>query len=269
MRVRQPWLLRAVLALVLLGLTQPPGAQAALPRLTIGIVPQLPAWTLARRWTPVLDAWSRAAHVRLVFRTAPTIAIFERRVAAGRYSLVYLNPGDYVRYRNRYRAFGREAGWLRGILVARKEGHVRTLADLSGQTLAFPARNALAASVQPRQMLASRHIPFDVRYVGSHASVYLGVIDGLFPAGGGVQQTLALAPMSVRGQLKVLWRGPRTLPHPFAARRSLPPRLVRRLTAALVGLTASAGPALRRLGFTGFVAASDREYYRCHSGPQP
>lgn len=254
-----PW----VAMLVVLGsVTLVPAwaAVVAVPRLTIGIVPQLPAWILARRWAPLLQVWSQAAHVHLVFRTAPTIAAFERRVAAGRYDLVYLNPADYDRYRGRYRAFARGACLLQGVLVVRRDSGIRSLRQLAGQSLAFPARHALAASVQPRAALARQHIPFLPHYVGSHASVYLGVSEGLFTGGGGVQQTLSLAPLAVRQQLRVIWRGPQTLPHPFAARRSLAPALVQVLARALIRVGATQPGPLRPLGFTGFLPATDRDY---------
>lgn len=235
----------------------------AAPRvLTLGVVPQMSPWTLARLWTPVLQAWSAASGTRIVLRTAPTIRRFEHRVAQGDYALVYLNPGDYLRYRGLYRAFARGRGWLQGILVVRRGGPVSRIADLAHRVIAFPARHALAASVQPRRFLRARDIPFQARYVGSHDAVYRGVAAGLFAAGGGVRQTYGLLPAPVRSRLRVLWAGPKSLPHPFAARRTLPASLVRRLAAALLRLPRAIPGALRRLGFSGFELASDRDYTR-------
>ncbi len=182
--------------------------------LTIGIVPQMSPWTLAQRWTPVLEAWSRLAGVRLALRTAPTITAFERRVARGAYDVVYLNPADCIRNRKRYRAFARRRGQLQGILVVRRTSPVHTLTGLTGHTLAFPARHALAASIEPRHVLKDAHIAFRARYVGSHDSVYRAVAMGLFVGGGGIRRTYDL----------------------------LAPALRRRCA----GVCASCGPALRR-----------------------
>ena len=239
-----------------------PGAFAAPRVLTIGIVPQMSPWTLARRWTPVLEAWSAAVGVRIVLRTAPTIRRFERRVARGDYDLVYLNPVDYLRNRGRYRAFARGQGWLQGILVVRRKGPVRTIGELAHRLIAFPARDALAASIEPRRFLHVRGIPFETRYVGSHDAVYRAVAAGLFIAGGGARQTYDSLPAHIRRHLRVLWAGPKGLPHPFAARRTLPASLVRRLTVALVRLAQVVPGAIKRLGFTGFQATRDRDYTR-------
>lgn len=256
----------AAIGLAFLGLCAAGASWGAARELTIGIVPQMSSWALARRWTPVLEAWSRASGYAITLRTAPTITQFEQRVAQGDYDLVYLNPADYLRDRGRYQAFARGRGWLRGILVVRRGGPIYNVEGLRGQILAFPARHALAASMEPRRFLRAAHIPFRARYVGSHDSVYRGVALGLFAGGGGIERTYALLTPRVRRRLRVIWRGAKTLSHPFAARRDIPVAVVRRLTAALLHLPASVEPALKRLGFTGFLPTTDREY---RDAPRP
>jgi len=243
-------------AVLLIGLFAGSVRAEETPRvLTIGVVPQISPWALARRWTPFLRVWSRAAGVRIIFRTAPTIARFERRAARGDYDLVYLNPADYVRDRAHYRAFARPKGSLQGVLVVRKAGPIHDLAALSGHRLAFPARRAQASSIEIRRFLRQHHIAFRAHYVGSHDSVYRGVALGLFVAGGGIRQTLDAVAPDVRRQLRVLWASARTISAPFAARRSLPAPLVARLTVALLHL-----PAFEQLGFKGFDAVKVGEY---------
>ena len=247
---------------MLAGVAGAPGAFAAPRMLTIGIVPQTSPWTLARRWTPVLEAWSAAVGVRITLRTAPTIHRFERRVARGDYDIVYLNPVDYLRNRDRYRVFARGRGRLQGILIVRRKGPVRDIDELAHRVIAFPARKALAASIEPRRFLHASGIPFEIRYLGSHNAVYRAVAAGLFIAGGGVRQTYDSLPAHIRRHLRVLWSGPKGLTHPFAARRTLPAFLVRRLTVALLRLPRVVPGAIKRLGFTGFRAARDRDYTR-------
>ncbi|MHB1752085.1 MAG: phosphate/phosphite/phosphonate ABC transporter substrate-binding protein [Acidiferrobacter sp.] len=237
-------------------------ARVAPPVLTIGIVPQASPWVTAEHWTPIVQAWSRAAGVRLVLRTAPTISRFERRIARGAYDLVYLNPADYLRYRGRYRAFARGTDPLQGILVVRRGGPLRRPADLAHRVIAFPARHALAASIEPRRALHALGIPFRVHYAGSHDAVYRGVAAGLFAAGGGARQTYDALAASLRKRLTIVWAGPKSLPHPFAARRTLPAALVRRLAVALLRLPGLAPGAVKRLGFAGFRTTRDRDYTR-------
>ena len=67
-------------------------AQEAQPSLTFGIVPQQSASRLAEEWGPLLSELSRRSGVLLVFRTAPSIPVFEERLAKGAYDLAYMNP---------------------------------------------------------------------------------------------------------------------------------------------------------------------------------
>lgn len=248
---------------VVAGWSHPSGAD---PRvLSVGIVPQQPAWVLAKLWVPVLAAWSRASGVPLQFETASSIAVFEVRARARHYDLIYLNPSDYRRLdRRTYRVFARPADTLQGILVVRRSSPWRTLSQLRGSTIAFPAAHAFAASMLPRRALDQAQVRYRVRYVGSHDSVYLGVAEGLFPAGGGITQTLEMLSPGVRARLRVIWRSPQYLPHPFAALNTLSPALVARLRRGLVGLGAT--PATRALlaplAIHGFVAARSRDYRR-------
>ncbi len=97
-----------------------------------------------------------------------------------------------------YRPLVRDVGkTLYGVLVARKGGPIHSVKDLQGKTLAFPAPNALAASLQMRQELVDQFsIDFSAHYVKTHDSVYLNALRcsallGEVDAGGGVQKTLA------------------------------------------------------------------------------
>lgn len=251
---------RVVLAIVVAALSRP--SWAAPRALSVGIVPQQPAWVLAQLWVPVLEAWSRASGVPLRFATAPSIAVFEQRLRVGRYDIVYLNPSDYRRQDRAYRVFARPSDTLQGVLVVRRSSPFYRLSQLRGAEIAFPAAHAFAASMLPRQALDQEHVSYHIRYVGSHDSVYLGVQQGLFPAGGGITQTLSMLRPDVRAQLRVIWHSPQYLPHPFAALRTLPPEVLARLRRGLLslGTTPATRPLLVPLGFRGFRRARSRDY---------
>jgi phosphonate transport system substrate-binding protein len=99
----------------------------------------------------------------------------------------------------------------------RKDSAIQSLTELEGQTLAFPAPAAFAASVLPRAQLSRDNVSFSAKYVSSHDSVYLGVAKGLFPAGGGVGRTFNNTNPEVKKQLKVLWTSAAFTPHAIAA----------------------------------------------------
>lgn len=60
--------------------------------ISVGIVPQQNASRLALTWRPILSHLEENTGLKLQFKTAPSIPVFEERVAKGRYDIVYMNP---------------------------------------------------------------------------------------------------------------------------------------------------------------------------------
>lgn len=117
------------------------------PTLIFGVVPQQSATQLAKLWPPILAALSENANYQLQFATAPDIPTFERRLKAGEYDIAYMNPYHYVVFHDSpgYLALAREKDKkLKGLLVVRKDSPIKSLAQLEGKTLAFPAPAAFA-----------------------------------------------------------------------------------------------------------------------------
>jgi phosphonate transport system substrate-binding protein len=232
---------------------------------SFGVVPQQSPSEVARLWTPLLVYLGNKAGMTLQLETAKDIDTFEQRLMAGDYDFAYSNPLTYAvrHHAHGYDAFANEKDRvLVGILAVRKDSPYRSLADLAGADLAFPAENAAAASLIPRAHLDKLHIPFTPHYVGSHDSAFLSVSKGLYAAGGGATRTFDMLQPAVREQLRVLWTTPAYPPHPFIARRGVPPDAIARLQAAM--LSANTDPegqaALKLLAFTGIGAARDSDY---------
>lgn len=232
---------------------------------TFGIAPQRAATDLARQWAPLLRYLSEKTGHALEFKTARDIATFEARLAAGEYDFTYLSPYHYVTYRRSpgYLAFAREKNRsLMGIIVVRADSPYRNLRDLNGQTLAFSAPGAFAASLIPRAHLRSEGIAYAPTYVVSQDSVYYGVAKGLFAAGGGIPQTLDKLPADVRGQLRTLWTSRDYAPHVLAVHPRVAGKVREQIFAAMAGMEQDARgrELLESLGFHSFAGAYDGEY---------
>jgi len=237
---------------------------AATTTLSVGVVPQQTPTRLVRLWAPLLNEVGRRSGYRLDFRTAPDIPAFEQRVAAGEYDLVYINPYKYTEFHRApgYRAFAREEGRLQSIVVVRTDSPIQSVAELHRQPVAFPAPVAFAATVVPLAQLHQQRIEPVPSYVTSHDSVYLAVVKGLYPAGGGVRRTFDQMPADVRARLRVLWTSSEFAPHAIAAHPRVPASTVERVRRAMIELKQEpAGrAALERAGFTGIVAAQDSDW---------
>lgn len=240
-------------------------ATAAPATLTFGIVPQQSAAKLAETWTPLLNELSRSTGYNIRFATARDIPTFEKRLAAGEYDLAYMNPYHYTVFSIKpgYRAFAKEAGTrLKGVIVVRKDAPYKQIGELANQTLAFPAPAAFAATILPLAHFAGQNIPITAKYVASHESVYLGVAQGYYPAGGGVQRTFDAMPPEVKDQLTILWTTPGFTPHAFAAHPRVKRAAQDKILAALSTLssTEQGRSLLAGISFKGIEAAKDKEW---------
>ena len=235
------------------------------PTLVFGIGPHRSAVDLARQWLPLLTYLEEKADVALAFETATDIATFEVRLDEGRYDIVYCNPADYVQrsFASGYRAFARESGErLQGLVVVPSSSPARTLDDLAGATLAFPAPLAFAAAMLPLAEFKARGIAVTPAYVSTHDSVYLAVARGFYPAGGGIRRAYDNSPEEIRRALRILWESPPYTPHPLAAHSRVPAEAVARLRAALVAMADSpeGRDVLARMQFHGFEAGEDADW---------
>ncbi|WP_443147289.1 phosphate/phosphite/phosphonate ABC transporter substrate-binding protein [Photobacterium sp. MCCC 1A19761] len=265
-RQNRRWLLRCSLLLVavlLLSMLSLP-VLAARPVLVFGVVPQQSAARLAAQWMPLLDVWGDIVGVEFRFATAPDIPTFEARLKAGEYDLAYMNPYHFTLFHQSpgYRALARARDKrITGILVAKKNWQ-GDLTQLEGQTLAFPAPRAFAATVLTQSELDAAGIHYQPQYVGSHDSVYLSVAKGLFPAGGGVIRTFNSLPDALRNELTVIHHTARYTPHAVAYHPKLDAATVSRLrqSIALLDQHAGAAVAFSQLNIKGWQLAADQDW---------
>ncbi|MFT5995864.1 MAG: phosphonate transport system substrate-binding protein [Glaciecola sp.] len=228
--------------------------------LTFAIVPQQSAERLATLWTPILQYVSQHSELNIVFSTAKDIPTFELRLANGEYDIAYMNPYHYVVFSKSvgYKAIAKQQDkTIRGVIVAKANGSIKSINDLEGARLAFPAPAAFAASILPRAELKKNGISFTPVYVSSHDSVYLNVSKGFFPAGGGIQRTLNNIHEDVKIQLTTIWQTNEYTPHAFATHPQVDQTTRQKLLAALMSLnTNEQGQALlKAINFKGIEAA--------------
>jgi phosphonate transport system substrate-binding protein len=193
---------------------------------TVGIVPQFEASKLHSIWRPILDKISEKTN--LVFRIfgSTTIPSFEQEFIEGKFDFAYMNPYHLVIANKQagYIPLVRDTGrMLHGVLVVRSDSNITSPAQLDGATLAFPAPNALGASLLMRQELTDNfNIDFKSIFVKTHDSVYLNVLLGETDGGGGVQKTLSRQKNQYKNALKILHRTKEVVPHPFVVHPSVP-----------------------------------------------
>ncbi|NRD74660.1 phosphate/phosphite/phosphonate ABC transporter substrate-binding protein [Shewanella sp. VB17] len=233
--------------------------------LIFGIVPQQAASTLARLWSPIIEQLSQNASFQLRFATAPDIPTFEQRLALGEYDVAYMNPYHYTFFHDSvgYQALVKQKDkQLKGMIVVRKDSQIQSLQGLEGKRIALPAPAAFAASVLPRASLKREGITAQIKYVGSHDSVYLAVAQHLVDAGGGVKRTFNTMDKETTEQLRILWETPGYPPHAVAIHPRIPLEIVNELRLRFVGLASLAAGAevLSQLKLNRFEPAQNSDW---------
>lgn len=239
--------------------------QAAETVYSFGVVPQLSTAEMVETWLPFVDWLSKKSGVPLRFVTAPDIPAFEKKLEQGAYDVAFMNPYLYTVFHQKfgYEAFAKEKGRkLTGVLVVRKDSPIKTIQELEGATLVFPAPASFAASILPQAALRKQGVKFSTKYVSSHNSVYLNVVSGHYPAGGGIMRVLDMQDEDIRKELRVLWTTPGYTPHPFVANSKLPRAVAKKLQKAMVGMEDDpvGQKMLKLIAFKGIEVARDADW---------
>ena len=159
----------------------------------------------------------------------------------------------------------------RGIIVARKDGGLKTVADLRGKRFAFVDPKSASGYVYPRAMLIEKGINPETYFketifAGSHDKVIAAVLEGRADAGAIYDGALGVAKRSgVPTESLVILASTDPIPHDaIAVRIGLKQALAKRIQLALINLDKSeAGRrviAQSKKKLTGHVMAKDGLY---------
>ena len=231
-----------------------------------GVVPQFEPRQLAAIWVPILHELERRTGLLLTMTGAPRIPDFEEDFRQGRFDFAYMNPyhslmaAEAQGYEPLVRDGGRS---LFGILVVPRESPIRSLSELEGRQVAFPAPNALGASLLMRADLKELHgVNIEPRYVKTHSSVYTNVLLGRVAAGGGVMGTLKRQKPEVREALRILYKTREMPTHPVVVHPRVPAEHREAVRRALLEMGADERGAalLAKVPIQRVVAASAEEY---------
>lgn len=211
----------------------------AKPTYAVAIVPQFQAVEISRVWVPILERVGQEAGVTLTLNVAKDIPTFEDEVMSGKPDFAYMNPYHQVMA---FKAQGyvplvRDSKLLTGLLVVRQDDPIKSVKELEGKTLAFPAPNAFGASLMIRAQLAEvDKVNITPMYAKTHTNAYRQTIVGKTAASGGLRATLDKEPPEVRATLRVLMETPGAAPHPLSAHPRVPAKVQQAVKAAMLKL---------------------------------
>lgn len=242
MPVTRVWLCACMLLGSLLSLFPEP-VPAATAVYTVAVVPALPATEIKCRWQPLLDALQRETGFVLRFRFYDDNQAFEHGLARSEPDFAMIGPLQTWKARHSYQPMLRDGAPMVGVVLVRKDSPIRTLADLSGRTVAFPGGSDVTASLLFAHELkaltrAPRLLPQRTHVNGLRA-VTLGKADATISN----SYSLRLMPPGLEAQLRTIHRTA-AMPGPsFGHARRVPGDAVRAMKDALLQLK-DANPAL-------------------------
>ena len=193
---------------------------------SFGVVPQFTASQTYKIWGPILNELGDRTGLEFKLKSSSEIPAFEASVLNGEFDFAYMNPyhfllaEDLQGYVPLVRDHGRE---LYGILVVPEYSDIQDVSELHGKEIAYPAPNALGASLLMRTVLEREHgVIAKPKYVSTHTSAYLAAAVHDTAAGGGVKATLDQQNQILQKSLRILFETPRVPPHPIAAHPRVP-----------------------------------------------
>jgi phosphonate transport system substrate-binding protein len=233
----------------------------------IGVAPQQDPARVQAMWQPVVRYLEREVGHAFAFETAPSIEEFQKRVLEGRYDIWWGNPLTYVQASQRigYVAIARDTIRIAGLLVVRKEDGVKSAKELLGKTIAFPAPDALGATLLVQDYLARAGVAPDQTetiYTGTMDAALRSLLDGHALAAGVVPRALNGLDTAEREKLSILARTEEVAPQPLAVHPRLYRRVVTKIQRALLRLnwTPEGREILASILYKEIVVSNDLDY---------
>lgn len=210
---------------------------------SFGVVPQFEQRKLYAIWKPIIDELEKETGFSFKLVTTLKINDFEKEYQAGKFDFCYMNPYFVIKgvTPGTYVPLVRDKKDLRGIIVVRRDGPVKNISDLKNQTVAFPAPNALGATLltksELKRLFGVNVIPL---YVKTHSSVYINVATGIAKAGGGVEKTFQQQNARLRDMLAILHTTQSFPSHPVSAHQRIPAEVREKVKRAFLDMNNSA-----------------------------
>ena len=279
--IRYGWMCVLLLALAACGKSDEPAyqplfsgkAQDQAKEYVVGIHPLHNPQRLMEVYGPIVEYINinlPGTHFRL--EASHDYAEFDEKLDAGHFDFAMPNPYQTVRsLKHGYRVFGKmgDDDDFRGIILVRRDSGIKTVADLKGRAVSYPAPTALAATMMPQYYLHTHGLDvnrdIENRYVGSQESSILNVLRGHVAAGATWPvpwKAFSAEHPDMASQLEVKWQTEPLQNNGWVVRRDVPPAVAEKFQALLFGLNASeqGKRMLARLPISRFEPATDQTY---------
>jgi len=239
----------------------------------VGIHPYLNSKKMYSSYRPILDYLERHLDgVRFRLETSTDYAQYDLKLYRGDFD--FSLPNSFQTYNSLSKGYHviakmKPDSVFRGIFVARKDAHLKSVMELKGGSISFPAPTALAATMMPLYYLHERGIDverdIEKRYVGSQYSAILNayssdtLVGATWPP---PWEAWVKENPQKAAQMEVVWETESLVNNGFVVRSDINGTIAKRVADELVKLstTNEGRKLLRGAGFEGFEYGDDRVY---------
>jgi phosphonate transport system substrate-binding protein len=233
-------------------------------------------------WNPIIRYVSQKSGVRLNLKLGRTSADTTSYVLAREVDFAFTNHlFSPDRARLGWTVFGRRDGPpLHAQIVVPADSSVTTLAQLAGESIAFPGPEAMVAYKVAYAQLLRRHIPVDVIFAGNMDAAFTQLFAGKAAAAGANSRLVRNYQGREHKSFRVLWSSAPLNDLALMASPRVPADHVRAVAAAFFGMDkdpdgrrilAAAAELVHEQTPIAFVAAGDADYasYRAFYADAP
>ena len=233
-------------------------------------------------WNPIIRYVSQKSGVRLNLKLGRTSADTTSYVLTREVDFAFTNHlFSPDRARMGWTVFGRrDAPPVRAQIVVPADSNVMTLAQLAGESVAFPGPEAMIAYKVAYAQLQRRNIPVDVVFAGNMDAAFAQMFAGKAMAAGANSQLVRNYQGREHKSFRVLWSSEPFIDLALMASPRVPADQVRAVAQAFIGMDkdpegrrilAAATELVHAEAPIAFVAASDADYagYRAFYADAP
>ncbi|WP_371766553.1 phosphate/phosphite/phosphonate ABC transporter substrate-binding protein [Massilia sp.] len=233
-------------------------------------------------WNPIIRYVSQKCGVRLNLKLGRTSADTTSYVLTREVDFAFTNHlFSPDRARMGWTVFGRrDAPPVRAQIVVPADSNVMTLAQLAGESVAFPGPEAMIAYKVAYAQLQRRNIPVDVVFAGNMDAAFAQMFAGKAMAAGANSQLVRNYQGREHKSFRVLWSSEPFIDLALMASPRVPADQVRAVAQAFIGMDkdpegrrilAAATELVHAEAPIAFVAASDADYagYRAFYADAP
>jgi len=159
-----------------------------------GVHPYKNPAELATIFKPLISLLEAETGAKVSFRSAKDYEAFNQAVLKGEIDIFFMGPSIYAELSSLHpdkvrlvaTALSKGKPTFKGVIVAKKDGPINSLADLKGKKIAFGDRDSTLSCYIPAAMLMDAGVFDSVKYdfTGKHENVANSVLQGGHDAGG-------------------------------------------------------------------------------------